>query len=275
MARALQSLGDYEDLAFVTAPKCSALIIGCTAGTGAPFRNLEEVSLSIPLGFDPSTISLSYTGSEGLRRQPLQAGDAVIQPPFLLGPQHDFSQRLQRFRAQKQLRRLCEPHFFLGQVHRFRHRRGRQQRQWQQQQLRGGRFIFPCARFGARQLRLLVDGLGKARACNSASAAYRAPAFVASESVTEAGKTTQATGQLDGSIAILNGVHFANRIDNTFAVVDTGIPDARVLYQNNPIGETGPDGTLLIASLRAHEYNTITIDPASLPLRLICPKPSR
>ena len=62
--------------------------------------------------------------------------------------------------------------------------------------------------------------------------------------------------EVDGAVAFLNGVHFANRIDNSFAVVDTGIPNARVLYENNPIGETDSDGTLLLyRPMRAREEN--------------------
>ena len=67
-------------------------------------------------------------------------------------------------------------------------------------------------------------------------------------------------------------MHFANRINNSFAVVDTGIPNARVLYENNPIGETDSDGTLLLTSLRAHDYNKIAIDPASLPAQADMPE---
>ncbi len=74
---------------------------------------------------------------------------------------------------------------------------------------------------------------------NSATGSYRASAFQASAGVTETGKSVQVTAQANGAVAFLNGVHFANRIDNSFAVVDTGIPNARVLYENNPIGETG------------------------------------
>ena len=88
----------------------------------------------------------------------------------------------------------------------------------------------------------------------------------------ETGKSAQVTAQVDGAVAFLNGVHFANRIDNSFAVVDTGIPNARVLYENNPIGETDSDGTLLIPSMRAREENSITIDPASLPVQADMPE---
>jgi outer membrane usher protein len=265
MARALQSLGDYEDLAFVTAPKCSALIIGCTAGTGAPFRNLEEVSLSIPLGFDPSTISLSYTGSEDYEGNRYKLGTLSYSRPFYwdrstisLNVFNDFEHK-NSYGAYASLTFSWDKYTASAIAEAGSNGNGNNN-----SYAAGGSF---SRALGSEpgSYGYSLTGLEGPAPYNSASAAYRAPAFVASASVTEAGKTTQATGQLDGSIAILNGVHFANRIDNTFAVVDTGIPDARVLYQNNPIGETGPDGTLLIASLRAHEYNTITIDPASLP----------
>jgi outer membrane usher protein len=88
----------------------------------------------------------------------------------------------------------------------------------------------------------------------------------------ETGKSAQVTAEVDGAVAILNGVHFANRIDNSFAVVDTGIPNARVLYENNPIGETDSDGTLLIPAMQARQENSIAIDPASLPVQADMPE---
>ena len=85
-------------------------------------------------------------------------------------------------------------------------------------------------------------------------------------------RARRSTAEVDGAVAFINGVHFANRIGNSFAVVDTGIPNARVLYENNPIGETDSDGTLLIPSMRAREQNTISIDPASLPVQADMPE---
>ena len=88
----------------------------------------------------------------------------------------------------------------------------------------------------------------------------------------EAGNSVQATASVNGSVAFLNGVHFANRIDNSLLLLTPGIPNARVLYENNPIGETDLEGTLLITSLRAHDYNKISIDPASLPAQADMPE---
>ena len=107
---------------------------------------------------------------------------------------------------------------------------------------------------------------------NSASVSYRASAFQASAGVVENGKNAQVMAQVDGAVAIMNGVHFANRIDNSFAVVDTGIPDTRVLVENIPVGETGADGTLLIPTLVARQENSIRIDPASLPVQADMPE---
>ncbi len=70
----------------------------------------------------------------------------------------------------------------------------------------------------------------------------------------------------------MNGVHFANRINNSFAVVDTGIPDTRVLVENIPVGETDSDGKLLLPMLMARQENSITIDPASLPVQADMPE---
>jgi outer membrane usher protein len=62
------------------------------------------------------------------------------------------------------------------------------------------------------------------------------------------------------------GLFFANRIDDSFAVVSTGdVPDVGVLYENRPVGQTSSSGKLLVPFLRSYQRNTIALDPADLP----------
>ena len=63
MARSLRSLGDYENLASVTAPKCEPFLVACTAGNGSTYKRQDQLTLSVPLHFDESSFNLSYANS--------------------------------------------------------------------------------------------------------------------------------------------------------------------------------------------------------------------
>jgi outer membrane usher protein len=62
------------------------------------------------------------------------------------------------------------------------------------------------------------------------------------------------------------GVFASNRIDDSFAVVDTGTPGVPVYHENRLVGETNGQGQLLVPSLRAYGNNKISIDPKGLPV---------
>jgi len=81
---------------------------------------------------------------------------------------------------------------------------------------------------------------------------------------------TVSRGQLEGSIAYLDGGLFASEsIEDSFAVVETpGLADVGVYYENRPIGRTGLDGKLLVPDLRAYERNAISIDVLDVPFHL-------
>ncbi|MFL5089102.1 MAG: fimbria/pilus outer membrane usher protein [Xanthobacteraceae bacterium] len=73
--------------------------------------------------------------------------------------------------------------------------------------------------------------------------------------------------QASGAVATMGGgVFLANRIDDSFAVVDTGTPGVDVLYENRPAGKTNSRGQVLIPTLRSYQANKIAIDPAGLPI---------
>jgi outer membrane usher protein len=65
---------------------------------------------------------------------------------------------------------------------------------------------------------------------------------------------TVAADQIDGQ-----------RIDDSFAVVDTGVPDVGVMLENRPVGRTDANGQLLVRGLRAYEANKMAIDVTDLP----------
>jgi len=73
--------------------------------------------------------------------------------------------------------------------------------------------------------------------------------------------------QVSGAVATMGGgVFLSNRIDDSFAVVDTGTPGVDVTYENRPAGKTNAQGKVLIPTLRSFQQNKIAIDPAGLPV---------
>jgi outer membrane usher protein len=102
----------------------------------------------------------------------------------------------------------------------------------------------------------------------SASVAYRSASATFQVGVEQAqayGNAVRSTGQVDGAIAAMGGgVFLTNRIDDAFAVVETGTPRVPVYYENRPIGETNGNGQLLIPNLRSYGNNKISIDPKNL-----------
>ncbi|UAJ10465.1 fimbria/pilus outer membrane usher protein [Glacieibacterium megasporae] len=68
-----------------------------------------------------------------------------------------------------------------------------------------------------------------------------------------------------GSIVFADGgVLVGNTLDNSFAIVDSGLPDVAVTRDRRPAGRTNAQGRLLVPDLRAYESNQIAIDPLSL-----------
>ena len=266
MIRSMRSLGDYENLASVTAPKCEPLIVGCTAGNNSAYKRQDQVSLSVPLYFDDSAINVSYSDS-------LDYGGNAYEIATL-----SYSRSLYWDRSSLSLNVFND----------FEHKNSYGAYaavtfSWDKYTASaiaesnsnsyeaGGTFARALGQ-EAGSYGYSVSALEGSTPANSGSVSYRASAFQASAGVVANGKSAQVMAQVDGAVAIMNGVHFANRVDNSFAVVDTGIPDARVLVENIPVGETGPDGTLLLPTLIARQENSIRIDPASLPVQADMPE---
>ncbi|WP_186002757.1 fimbria/pilus outer membrane usher protein [Mycobacterium sp. KBS0706] len=77
---------------------------------------------------------------------------------------------------------------------------------------------------------------------------------------------TSVRGEIRGSLTTAGGgVFLGQRIDDSFAVVDTGLPDVGVTLENRPVGRTGSGGQLLVRGLRAYEANKMAIDVTDLP----------
>ncbi len=265
MLRTQRGFGEYEDLASATASKCPAAITGCTVGNYA-YKSKDQVSLSIPLRFDESSINLSYTDSVDYSGNANKIAALSYSRPFYwdrstisLNVFNDF-ENAGNFGAYAAITFAWDKYTASALA------------DSDGKTYAAGGSLSRALGQEPGSYGYNLTAMEGPQPYNSASASYRASAFQATAGVIETGKSVQATAQVDGAVAILHGVHFANRIDNSFAVVDTGIPNARVLYENNPIGETDSGGTLLIPSMRAREQNAIAIDPASLPVQADMPE---
>ncbi|HEY6258130.1 MAG TPA: fimbria/pilus outer membrane usher protein [Xanthobacteraceae bacterium] len=103
-------------------------------------------------------------------------------------------------------------------------------------------------------------------AARSAAASYRSSVATVQAGVEQShGNVVTGVAQVDGAVTAMGGGFFAsNRIDDSFAVVDTGTPGVPVLYENRPIGETNSSGKLLVPNLRAYGSNKVSVDPKGL-----------
>ena len=77
----------------------------------------------------------------------------------------------------------------------------------------------------------------------------------------------RATAEVEGAVVTMgNGVFFANRIDDGFAVIDTGVPGVEVFHENRSVGFTDANGRTLVTGLRSYQKNKIAIDTRNLPV---------
>jgi outer membrane usher protein len=101
----------------------------------------------------------------------------------------------------------------------------------------------------------------------AAAASYRSSFARTEATVYQNSNGVQATAEIEGAVATLGGgVFFTNRIDDAFAVVETGIPGIPVFYENRPAGVTNASGLALITGLRSYQPNKIAIDASNLPV---------
>lgn len=107
----------------------------------------------------------------------------------------------------------------------------------------------------------------QANAQRSASASYRSRWARVEVGAAQQGHSGMGSLEAEGSIATVgNGVYLANRIDDAFAVVDAGAPDVSVYHENRLIGHTDSSGRLLVPYLRSYQRNNLRIDTNNLPV---------
>ncbi|WP_244642362.1 fimbria/pilus outer membrane usher protein [Phyllobacterium sp. 628] len=109
-----------------------------------------------------------------------------------------------------------------------------------------------------------ADGIGGSRSVN---VNYRAETAELSGSVDQSDDQARITGTVEGAIvAAGGGIFMANRIDDAFAVVKAGGPNVDVSLNNRRVATTNKSGRALISYLQSYQNNTVSIEPANLPL---------
>ena len=100
-----------------------------------------------------------------------------------------------------------------------------------------------------------------------ASVAYRSDYARIQAGASQNRSDSRGSIEVEGAAVTMGGgVFLSNRIDDAFAVVQTGVPHVQVLNENRPIGITDAKGFLLVPTLRSYQSNKITIDPTNLPV---------
>lgn len=98
-------------------------------------------------------------------------------------------------------------------------------------------------------------------------ASYRTADGQVQATAQQIGTSFGGQAQFDGSVAVLaDGIVIGNRTNESFAVVDAGVPGVAVIQDNRPIGVTNGSGKYFVPNLRPYEANKIAIDPTQLPV---------
>lgn len=259
-ARSQRTFGDYNDIASVTDDSADSGN-GFSRFTAKPPRALDQLSVSVPLGFDPTTLNLSLTQ--------LQSADGDGSRILGVTANRPIGKRGNVFlTAYKDFQSSDSFGLFAGISWSFGNdisassgisadRSG--------PSLTADLVKSEKQDVGSLGWRLHdAEGDGGTR---SASASYRVAFGRMEAGVMQYGSGAQATAQIDGAAVFAGGDMFlANRIDDAFAVVDAGAPGIDVQLENRPIGQTGRSGRMLVPNLRSYDDNRISIDPSNLPL---------
>lgn len=91
--------------------------------------------------------------------------------------------------------------------------------------------------------------------------------------IEQAGSALRLRTYADGAVVFsARGPMLANRIDDSFAVVDVGYAGVPVMLENRPVAITNAQGLALVPGLRSYDRNRISIDPDRLPADVSVPE---
>jgi len=266
--RTQRTFGDYEDIASVTANNFLsfnqpiAIYDGVSLFNVRPPKVLDQVSLSVPLRFDPSTLNLSFSQIEQVLGDRSRIVGFSFNRPFFRNSSIFAS-------AFADLDNKDSFGVYAGISVPFGSNISTSA--GAESGPNGMRFAASAAKSEQQENGsygwYVRDGESSPTADRAAGLSYRAAFARVGVGVQQWDKSINGTAEVDGSVAFLGGnVFFANRIDDAFAVVDVGAPNVGVQYQNRPIGETDSRGVLLVPYLSSFQDNKISIDPKNLPI---------
>ncbi|RWO78184.1 fimbria/pilus outer membrane usher protein [Mesorhizobium sp.] len=256
-ARTQRTFGDYNDIAGITAeaPLPEEGFIST-----APPRSLDQLSVSVPLKFDPSTLNFSYTQLETVEGDRSQ----ILGLSFnrSIGRASLFATAFKDLADEDSFGVFAGVSIPIGEDI---YASTGVSSDSDGTSVTTDLVKAESAEIGSVGWRLRdTEGTYTERA---ASVSYRAPFARFEASVGQYEDQFRATAQADGSVVFAGrDVFFSNRINDAFAVVDAGVPDIEVQYENRPAGRTNRRGKLLVPGLRSYEPNQITIDPTNLPV---------
>lgn len=256
-----RTFGDYVDIAAVTADDVSLPgSVGNFARSGGPARGLDQVNLSMPLSFDPTVLNLSLTHVETARGDRSRIAG--------LTASRQIGGRGNAFvTAYTDVERSNSYGIFGGLSWSF----GGGARASTGVTADGYGASVVAETAGRRELQngtldWRAGASAGSRNTRSVGATYSGAAGNAAVTVQQVGSDLNLRGQLDGAVVVAGGdVFLTDRVDDGLAVVDVGLPDVDVQFENRPIGKTNKNGKMLVTGLRAFEENTISIDAETLP----------
>lgn len=273
-ASTLRATKQYDDIARVSARLRPTLFASATATAGffgsryelKPSRSIDTLSASIPLGFDPSTVNATFLRVESDDGDTSRIMVLSYTRPLIAGANF-FATAFYDIDDTRSRGLYAGVHIPLGGTFLG---RGASASTSVAHTPQGTTVAADVGRslggnvgdWGWR----IRDAEGSA-SYREASLGHRTSVATIESGVRQTGDTATGRVQADGAVVAMGGnIYFANRIDDGFAVVDTGAPGIIVKQQNNVIGESNSAGKILVPNLTSYHANKISIDPRNLPV---------
>lgn len=113
----------------------------------------------------------------------------------------------------------------------------------------------------------LRDTEGREASTRTLVASYRSNLARLEGTVEQATGRSRASFEAEGGIVLTTGgIAMGQRVQQSFAVVDTGAPNVPVLHDNRSVGKSDWQGLVLVPDLVPHQKNRISIDTLDLPV---------
>lgn len=269
-ARAQHAIGDYDDLASLTARADNGRLSARTAGFSGigrnvfslePPRAIDSITISAPLSFDKSTISATFLRYEPENGERSDFVTATYSRP-LIANANMYATGFTDLNDSDQTGVYVGVSMPLDDGISVSAALASRQNAYSGY-LDANKPVGPEAGSWGWRIR---DFEGD-NAYRTAAVGHRMSAARLEASLRQDENGVRGAGEIEGALAMLGGdVYMTNRIDDGFAVVDAHAPGVRVQRENVVAGVTNEDGKILIPNLNAYQKNKVAIDPMDLPL---------